>query len=245
MSGIAVVTGASRGIGAATARVLGARGYAVCVNYRNGAEGAAQVVAAIERAGGNAVAVQADVARRDEVERLFATVDERLGTLDALVNNAGLHGPRCRFEDLDPADLDAVLAVNVTGLMHCTREAIRRMSTRHGGKGGAIVNVSSGAAHLGAPNDGVHYAVSKGAVNSFTIGISQEVGTEGIRVNTVSPGLTKTDMPSPELLERMGPKLPMGRVGDPAEIAEAIAWLLSPAASYVSGANIRAAGGRI
>lgn len=244
MSEVAIVTGASRGIGAAVARLLGANGYRVCVNYRAGREAAESVVAEIEEAGGEAVAVQADVADRNEVRRLFETVDERLGTVTTLINNAGIHGPRGRVEDLDSKVLEEVLAVNVMGLVACSQEAVRRMSTRHGGAGGAIVNISSGAAYIGGAGDGVQYAVSKGAVNSFTIGLSQEVAGEGIRVNAVSPGLTRTDMPSQEALERGPSIIPMGRVGDAEEIAEAVLWLVSDRASFVAGANIRVAGGR-
>ena len=244
MTGVAIVTGASRGIGAAVARLLGANGYRVCVNYRSERAAAERVVADIVEADGEAFAIAADVTDGDAVRRLFETVDERLGPVRALVNNAGIHGPRTRVEDLALDDLERVLAVNVIGLVACSREAVRRMSTRHGGNGGAIVNISSGAAYIGSPGDGVQYAVSKGAVNSFTIGLSQEVAGEGIRVNAVSPGLTRTDMPSPEALERGASTIPMGRVGDAEEIAQAVLWLLSERASFVAGANIRVAGGR-
>jgi len=244
MTGIAIVTGASRGIGAATARLLGREGYAVCVNYRAGEEAAREVMRTIEADGGQAIAVQADVADPADVARLFAEVDARLGPLTALVNNAGVHGPRCRFEALAREDLEQVLSVNVLGLMQCTQEAVRRMSPRFGGSGGAIVNVSSGSAYIGNAGHGVHYAVSKGAVNSFTIGLSQELAADGIRVNAVSPGLTRTDMPPAEVLDDPGSLVPAGRVAEPEEIAEAIAWLLSPKAGYVMGANIRVAGGR-
>ena len=244
MNPLALVTGASRGIGAATARTLAARGYSVMVNFRAGQAAAEGVVADIRAAGGEAVAVQADVAVPADVERLFQAVDDHPGTLKALVNNAGIHGPRRRLEELEPEALAQVLAVNVSGLMLCTRHAIPRMSTRFGGSGGAIVNVSSGAAHRGSPGFGVQYAVSKGAVNSFTIGLSQELAGDGVRVNAVSPGLTRTDMPDPRELVRQAPDIPAGRVGEPEEIAEAIAWLLSDQASYVARANIRVAGGR-
>ena len=241
---IAVVTGASRGIGAAAARLLAREGYAVAVNYRAKAAAAEAIVAEIADGGGRAVAVQADVGKEDDVKRLFETVDAELGTLTALVNNAGVFGPRCRVDELAPADLARVLAVNVTGLILCSQAAVRRMSTRHGGQGGAIVNVSSGSAYIGNPGSGVHYSVSKGAVNSFTGGLSQEVVAEGVRVSAVSPGLTRTDMPGADALASPPHSIPMGRVGEPEEIAEAIVWLLSDAASYVSGANIRVAGGR-
>ena len=244
MAEIAVVTGASRGIGAAVARLLGANGYRVCVNYRTGKEAAEGVVGDIAQKGGRAIAVAADVARIDEVRRLFQTVDQQLGPVTALVNNAGIHGPRGRVDALALEDLQQVLAVNVVGLIACSQEAVRRMSTRHGGTGGAIVNISSGAAYIGNPGNGVQYSVSKGAVNSFTIGLSQEVAGEGIRVNAVSPGLTRTDMPEPEALERGASTIPMGRVADPEEVAEAVVWLLSDRASFVAGANIRVAGGR-
>ncbi|MDX1432627.1 MAG: SDR family oxidoreductase [Gammaproteobacteria bacterium] len=244
MTGICIVTGASRGIGAAVARLLAANDYAVCVNYRNQREPAERLAAEIESSGGRAIAVAADVARQRDVERLFETVDERLGPLTALVNNAGIHGPRARVDELAMSAVEEVLDVNVVGLISCSQQAVRRMSTRHGGAGGAIVNISSGAAHIGQPGGGVQYAVSKGAVNSFTIGLSQEVAGEGIRVNAVSPGLTRTDMPDPGYLERGPAIIPMGRVGEPEEIAEAVLWLLSTRASFVAGANIRVAGGR-
>ena len=244
MAEVAIVTGASRGIGAAIARLLGANGYRIAVNYRAGKEAAERVVLDIEQGGGRALAVAADIARIDDVRRLFETVDQQLGPVTALVNNAGIHGPRERLDALALEDLQEVLAVNVVGLIACSQEAVRRMSTRHGGSGGAIVNISSGSAYIGNPGIGVQYAVSKGAVNSFTIGLSQEVAGEGIRVNAVSPGLTRTDMPSPDALERGAATIPMGRVGDPGEIAEAVRWLLSQQASFVAGANIRVAGGR-
>ena len=185
-----------------------------------------------------------DVTNFEIVNKNLEEVEKKYGKIDIFVNNAGIVGPRCRFESLPIGELANVLAVNVTGLAQCTQEALKRMSTRHGGTGGAIVNVSSGAAHRGNPGGAVHYAVSKGAVNSLTIGLSQELAGEGIRVNTVSPGLTATDMPDAAVLESAGPTIPMGRVGEADEIAAAIVWLLSDQASYVAGANIRVAGGR-
>lgn len=242
MSKVAIVTGASRGIGAATARLLASDGYAVACNYQYDAAAAAHTVDAITRSGGVGIAVQADVGTAAGVEALFAAVDARFGRLDALVNNAGIVGPRGRFEALSRQALLEVLHVNVVGLMECTQAAIERMSTRRNGQGGAIVNVSSGSAYIGNPGDAVQYAVSKGAVNSFTIGISQEVAGEGIRVNAVSPGLTQTDMPSEAKLASA--VIPIGRVAQPEEVAEAIRWLVSDRAAHVAGANIRVAGGR-
>ena len=242
---VTVITGGSRGIGAATARLCGEAGHAVCVVYRDQAEKADAVVRDIERGGGRAIAVQADMADEADIERLFDTVDRRLGRITGLVNNAGMHGPRVRVDALECDDVNRVLAVNVAALFQCCREAVKRMSTRHGGAGGAIVNVSSGSALLGEPGTGVLYAASKGAVNSLTIGLSQEIAGEGIRVNTVAPGLTETDMPPPEKLQRDGPGIPIGRVAQPREIAEAIFWLLSDKASYVAGANLRVGGGRL
>ena len=242
---VTIVTGGSRGIGATTALLCGQNGHAVCVSYRERADKAEEVVASIEDAGGRAIAVQADTAVKEDVTRLFATVDERLGPITGLVNNAGIYGPRIRLDELESSDVERVLAVNVTALFQCCKEAIRRMSTRHGGAGGAIVNVSSIAATLGVPGSGVLYAASKGAVNSLTIGLSQEVAGEGIRVNAVAPGLTSTDMPPAERLERDAPKLPTGRAAQPDEVAEAIYWLLSDKASYVAGANMAVSGARI
>ncbi len=241
---VAIVTGASRGIGAATARLLGARGYRVCVNYRTEPEPARELCAEIEADGGRAIAVYADVSRADEVAEMFATVDRELGPLTALVNNAAMLGPSTRVADLDPADMERLLEVNVMGVLHCTQQAVRRMSTAHGGSGGAIVNVSSGASYVGEPGTGVHYAATKGAVTSFTIGLAQEVMGEGVRVNAVSPGPIRTAMPHPGALERGAQVVPARRAGEPEEVAEAIVWLLSPAASYVACANIRVAGGK-
>lgn len=242
---IAIVTGASRGIGAATARMLGDRGYDVCVNYRAGRDGAEAVAEAVRAAGRRAIVVAGDVADAGDVERLFATVDAELGRVSALVNNAGVLGPRGRVDGLAIEDFDRVMAVNVRGLVLCSQAALQRMSTRHGGPGGAIVNVSSGSAYLGNPGNSVQYAVSKGAVNSFTIGLSQEVAGEGVRVNAVSPGLTRTDMPEAAAMDEAPEVIPMGRVAEPDEVAEAIVWLLSDAAGHVAGANIRVAGGRL
>ncbi len=245
MERITLITGGSRGIGSAAAKLCAEAGHAVAVNYVNNADKAEAVATAIRDAGGIAMTVQADTGDEAQVERIFDAVTAKLGRITGLVNNAGVHGPRGRLDELTNDEIQAVLNTNVLGYFLCARAAVKRMSTKHGGDGGAIVNVSSGSAHLGAPNDGILYAASKGAVNSLTIGLSQEVAREGIRVNTVAPGLTETDMPTTEVLERMGPQLPAGRVGQPEEIGEAIVWLLSDAASYVNGANLRVSGGRI
>jgi NAD(P)-dependent dehydrogenase (short-subunit alcohol dehydrogenase family) len=248
MDKVLIVTGASRGIGAATARLAAARGYRVCVNFLGSAEAAHALVAEIEAAGGRALAVQGDTSDEAAVCRLFETVDRALGPVDALVNNAGVTGPMGRVEDLALDTLRHVLDVNVIGCILCAREAVRRMSTKRGGRGGAIVNVSSGAATLGSPNEYVHYAASKGAVDSFTIGLAREVAGEGIRVNAVSPGLIETDIHAsagaPDRLERLAPTVPIARAGSPEEVAEPILWLLSDAASYMTGGILRVAGGR-
>lgn len=244
VTGVAVVTGASRGIGAAIAYLLAANGFRLAVNYRSNADAAAGVVSEIEAAGGEAVAIQADVGDAAAVGHMFDLVDRELGPLTALVNNAAISGPSGRVDDLPIETLQEVLAVNVVGLVVCSQHAVRRMSTRHGGQGGAIVNISSGAPHMGLPGVGVHYALSKGAVNSFGIGFSQEVAGEGIRVNTVSPGPTRTDMHDPDNAANAAAAIPMGRIAEPQEIAETVLWLLSDRASFVAGANVRIAGGR-
>lgn len=241
---VAIVTGGSRGIGAATAKRLGEEEWAVAVNYEANKAAANQVAATVEEAGGASLVVQGDMSNERDVVRLFDTVQSTWERIDGLVNNAGITGPRGLFEEREHTDMERVLAVNVIGYMLCAREAITRMSVKHGGKGGVIVNVSSGAAHRGGAGNSILYAVSKGAVNSLTIGLSQEVAGDGIRVNAVSPGLTRTDMPSAKALETVGPTIPVGRVGEAEEIAEGIVWLMSDAASYVAGANIRIAGGR-
>jgi NAD(P)-dependent dehydrogenase (short-subunit alcohol dehydrogenase family) len=245
---VVIVTGASRGIGAATARLAGERGYAVCVNYRRSQAAAEGVVADIERAGGRAIAVAADVAVEADVVRLFETVDARLGALTALVNNAGIVEPQMRVERMDAARLARMFATNVTGCFLCAREAVRRMSTRHGGTGGAIVNVSSAAARFGSPGEYVDYAASKGAIETMTIGLAAEVVAEGIRVNAVRPGLIHTDIHAsggePGRIDRLKGSIPMKRGGEPIEVARAILWLLSDEASYSTGTFIDVSGGR-
>lgn len=248
MAGTLVVTGGGRGIGAAVARLGAARGYAVCVNYRRDAAAAEAVVAAIAAAGGRALAVQADVAREDEVERLFATVDRELPPLAALVNNAGSAGLVSRLEEAPSETIRQVMDLNVLGSIWCCRAAIRRLARRHGGAGGAIVNLSSGAATLGSPGEYVWYAASKGAIDSLTLGLAKENAGEGIRVNAVAPGFVRTEIHAasgmPDRLEKVAPTMPIGRAAEPEEIAEAVLWLLSDAASYTTGAVLRVAGGR-
>jgi len=245
---VALVTGGSRGIGAATARLAAARGYAVCVNYRANAVAADAVVAAIRAAGGTALAVQGDVGVEADVVRVFATCDGELGRVAALVNNAGILETQMRVEAIDAGRLQRVLTANVVSAFLCAREAVRRMSTRHGGPGGAIVNVSSGASRLGSPGEYVDYAASKGAIDTFTIGLAQEVAEEGIRVNAVRPGVIYTDIHAsggePDRVDRVKASVPMRRGGTADEVAHAILWLLSDEASYTTGAVIDVTGGR-
>ncbi len=245
---IMIVTGGSRGIGAATARLAAQRGYDLCVNYLGHADSAEAVVREAEAAGRRAIAVRADVSKEDQVERLFETVDRDLGTLTALVNNAGVTGRSSRLDAVEAETLERVLDINVLGVMLCARAAVKRMSTQHGGQGGAIANVSSAAASLGGPGEYVWYAASKGAVDSLTVGLAKEVAGEGIRVNGVAPGLIETEIHAaggnPQRLEALAPSVPLGRAAGPEEVAEPILWLLSEAASYTTGAILRVGGGR-
>jgi NAD(P)-dependent dehydrogenase (short-subunit alcohol dehydrogenase family) len=245
---VLIVTGGSRGIGAATARLAAERGYAVCVNYRKNQAAADALVSEITAAGGTALAVGADVASEPDVVRLFETVDARLGPLTALVNNAGILETQTRVEDIEAARIDRVFATNVRGAFICAREAVRRLSTAHGGPGGAIVNVSSRAAQLGAPGEYVDYAASKAALEALTVGLAREVAAEGIRVNGVRPGIIYSDIHAdggePGRVDRLGPTLPMRRGGDAIEVARAILWLLSEEASYSTASFIDVAGGR-
>jgi NAD(P)-dependent dehydrogenase (short-subunit alcohol dehydrogenase family) len=245
---VMIVTGGGRGIGAATARLAAERGYAVCLNYLRDATAAAGVVDAITHAGGKAIAVAGDVAREADVARLFDAAQAKLGPITALVNNAGILGRQCRLDEMDTERIERVFATNITGSVLCAREAVRRMSRRHGGAGGAIVNVSSMASTLGSPGEYVDYAASKGAIDSFTIGLAREVADEGIRVNAVRPGVIYTDIHAsggePGRVERVKSAVPMQRGGRPEEVAHAILWLLSDESSYSTGTFIDVSGGR-
>jgi NAD(P)-dependent dehydrogenase (short-subunit alcohol dehydrogenase family) len=245
MTAIMVITGGGRGIGAATALLAAQRGYAVAISYEKNRAAADRLV---EQLGRNAIAVQADVASEADVVRLFNTVDDRLGRVTALVNNAGIVDRGMRVEEMSAERIQRMLAVNVTGSFLCAREAVKRMSRRHGGEGGAIVNVSSVAARLGGPGEYVDYAASKGAIDTFTIGLAKEVGPEAIRVNAVRPGVIRTDIHitsgDPGRVERIGRTASLGRPGEAEEIARTILWLASDEASYITGALLDVAGGR-
>jgi NAD(P)-dependent dehydrogenase (short-subunit alcohol dehydrogenase family) len=246
--GTLIVTGGGRGIGAAIARLAARHGYAVAVNYVANEDAASGVVREIELHGGKARAIQADVSKEKEVHRLFETAQRALGPVIALVNNAGITGGFSRLEDIEARTFEGVLSVNVTGATLCAREAVRRMSTSHGGAGGVIVNISSRAAQLGSAGEWIHYAMTKGAIDTLTIGLAREVARDGIRVNAVAPGLVETEIHSaagdPARPERMAAGIPLGRAGKPEEVAEAVLWLLSPAAAYVTGTILPVSGGR-
>ena len=245
---VLVVTGGGRGIGAATARLAAARGYAVCINFLHNRDAAQAVVQDIKSDGGSAIAVQGDVASEPDVLRLFQETDRSLGKLSALVNNAGIVETKSRVAEMQADRLQRMFSTNVVGPFLCAREAIRRMSTKHGGTGGAIVNVSSGAARLGSPGEWVDYAASKGAIDTMTIGLSKELADDGIRVNCVRPGFVNTEIHAnagePNRIERLRAGIPMKRGGEPEEVARAILWLLSDEASYSTGAILDVTGGR-
>ena len=248
MDEVLIITGARRGIGAATARIAGRSGYVVCVNYLKNKAAAKQIVEEINADGGRALAVGADISREEEVVKLFCTVDDKLGKISALVNNAGILETQMRIEDMNEARLNRIFLTNITGSFLCAREAVKRMSTKNGGKGGAIVNVSSAAARLGSAGEYVDYAASKGAVDTFTRGLAQEVAEEGIRVNAVRPGVIDTDIHAsggePGRVERVKASIPMKRGGSAEEVAKAIMWLLSSESSYTTGSLLEVSGGR-
>lgn len=245
-AGTVIVTGGSRGIGAAIARLAASHGYRVALSYVSNQASAEAVVENIAKSGGRAAAIRADVSQEADILRLFPQAEAELGPIVGLVNNAAITGGFSRVESIAAETLAKVLAVNVTGTILCAREAVRRMSTQHGGKGGSIVNISSRAARIGSAGEWVHYAASKGAVDSFTLGLAREVATEGIRVNAVAPGLVNTELANttPGRVSRLTPTIPMQRPGTAEEIAEAVLWLLSPKSSYTTGAILEAGGGR-
>jgi NAD(P)-dependent dehydrogenase (short-subunit alcohol dehydrogenase family) len=245
---VLLITGAGRGIGAATARLAAGRGFDVAVNYKGDAASATAVVDAVKKAGGNGIAIQGDMGVEADIARMFEAVDGKLGPLTHFIYNCGITGRASRLENVDPATMREVVEVNVLGALLALKQAIRRMSKKHGGQGGAIVLLSSMAATIGGGNEYVWYAASKGAIESMMVGLSRELVPDGIRVNAVSPGMIATEIHAtggqPDRLERLAPMIPMGRPGKPEEVAEAILFLLSDAASYITGTVLRVSGGR-
>lgn len=241
---VLLIAGGSRGIGASCARLAGARGYDVAVNYKTNAKAAAAVVEAVQKSGGRAVALQGDMAIEADIDRVFDETARALGPVTHFLHSSGIIGPYSRLDEADVEMMREVFAIDTFGALLCLRACSRRMSTKHGGKGGSVVMLSSMAAVIGAPGECVWYAAAKGAIDSLVIGMSREVAKEGMRVNAVTPGVIDTDIQPPGRLERVGPMLPMGRPGQPDEVAEAVLFLLSDAASYVNGANLRVSGAR-
>ncbi len=246
--GTVLVTGGSRGIGAACVKLLARDGYDVAINYASSADAAQRLAAEVSDLGRHAVAIRADVGSETDVVDMFNRIDEAMPPLAGLVNNAGILFEKARLEEFSAERIAETLRINVTGCFLCAREAVRRMSTAHGGKGGVILNMSSAAARIGSPNEFIDYAASKGAIDAMTLGLSNEVACDGIRVNAVRPGLIHTDIHAssgqPDRVERLKAQVPMGRGGSADEVAEAVAWLLSPAASYVNGVLLDVTGGR-
>lgn len=244
---VAIVTGSGRGIGAATAKLLAANGYAVCISYKADEESAVSIEHSIRQMGGRCISVKADVSSENEVRELFERVDEELGALSCLVNNVGILAKQCRLEDMSTARIEKIFKTNVTSYFMCSQQALKRMSKQRGGSGGAIINVSSLASITGSPNEYIDYASSKGAIDTFTRGLAVEVAAEGVRVNCVRPGLIYTDIHSdggePGRVERLKTKIPMQRGGKPEEVAEAVLWLASEKSSFVTGAFIDLSGG--
>jgi len=241
---VLLIAGGSRGIGAATARLAGARGYDVAVNYRTNANAASGIVEAVKKAGGKSVAIQGDMALESDIERVFDTASDTFGSITHFVHSSGIIGDGSRLDEASAATMREVLDLDTFGALLCLRACVRRMSTKHGGKGGAVVMLSSMAAPLGGANECVWYAAAKAGVDSMVIGVSREVAKEGMRVNAVTPGVIDTDIQPPGRIERVTPMLPMGRAGEADEVAEAVLFLLSDAASYINGANLRVSGGR-
>ena len=245
---VLLVTGGSRGIGAAVCVAAAKAGWRVAVNYATNRDAADAVVGAIEAAGGSAIAVQGDVGSEADIQAMFAAVDAAFGRLDGLVNNAGIVGPTARIDEMSVERLERMFRINITGSIRCAAEAVRRMSTRYGGKGGAIVNISSAAAVLGSPAQYVDYAASKGAIDTFTIGLAREVATEGIRVNAIRPGVIDTEIHAsgglPDRARDLAPTIPVQRPGTAEEVADAVLYLLSDKATYVTGAILNVSGGR-
>ncbi len=244
---VALITGAGRGIGAATAKLFAEKGYAVCINYKANSKAANLLADEISATGAKCITVQADVSQEDDVKRLLSIIEQELGAINVLVNNAGMLHQQTRLEEMTAERINTILINNVTSYFLCSREAVKRMSTRHGGRGGVIVNVSSGAARTGSPNEYIDYAASKGAIDTLTKGLSLEVAAEGIRVNCVRPGLIYTDMHAdggePERIARLKSKIPLQRGGQPAEVAEAIYWLASDKSSFSTGNYLDLSGG--